>query len=121
MRRLALEPVVAHPTDRPGPALPEVDAIAARVADPDTSLDDLGGLLAEAADLVAGRGDGAALVLDAEPAPEELGYMDTVKTPPGYVTRVRAKFSVPRNAKLSSLAGHASYVKWVYHCHILEH
>jgi spore coat protein A len=55
------------------------------------------------------------------PAPEELGYKDTVKTPPGYVTRVRAKFSVPRNAKLMSIAGHGSYGKWVYHCHILEH
>jgi spore coat protein A len=55
------------------------------------------------------------------PSPEELGYKDTVKTPPGYVTRVRARFSVPRNAKLTSIAGHGSYGKWVYHCHILEH
>jgi spore coat protein A len=34
---------------------------------------------------------------------------------------VRAKFSVPRNAKVMSIAGHGSYGKWVYHCHILEH
>ena len=26
------------------------------------------------------------------PAPEEMGYKDTVKAPPGYVTRTRAKF-----------------------------
>lgn len=72
MRRLTLEPGVAHTTDRPGPALPEVDAITSRVADPTTSLDDLGRLLAQAADLVAGRGDRAALMLDAEPAPDDL-------------------------------------------------
>jgi spore coat protein A len=55
------------------------------------------------------------------PAPEELGYKDTVKSPPGYVTRVRAKFVLPPGAKLGVVDGHQSYGKWVYHCHILEH
>ncbi len=30
-----------------------------------------------------------------QPAPEEMGYKDTVKAYPGYVTRVRAKFTLP--------------------------
>jgi spore coat protein A len=55
------------------------------------------------------------------PAPEELGYKDTVKAYPGFVTRMRAKFVTPKNATPTYLNGHSSYGKWVYHCHILEH
>lgn len=55
------------------------------------------------------------------PAPEELGYKDTVKAYPGFVTRVRAKFVLPSTATLGVIDGHPSYGKWVYHCHILEH
>jgi len=51
------------------------------------------------------------------PAPEELGLKDTVKSYPGQVTRVRAKFDLPSTATLIS----GTYGKWVYHCHILEH
>jgi spore coat protein A len=55
------------------------------------------------------------------PAPEEMGYKDTVKAYPGYVTRVRAKFVAPKNATTTYFAGRPTYGKWVYHCHILEH
>jgi spore coat protein A len=55
------------------------------------------------------------------PAPEELGYKDTVRAYPEYVTRVKAKFTLPKNATLGMVDGHPSYGKWVYHCHILEH
>jgi spore coat protein A len=53
--------------------------------------------------------------------PEEMGYKDTVKSPPGYVTRIRAKFTLPKNASVSYFAGRPTYGKYVYHCHILEH
>jgi len=46
------------------------------------------------------------------PAPEEMGFKDTVKAPPGYVTRTIATFTLPA----TSIGG-----KYVYHCHILEH
>jgi len=71
------------------------------------------------------------------PAPEEMGYKDTVKaypsldpnnptdvTVPGsysYVTRVRAKFDLPPTALLDFDWKTKSFGKWVYHCHILEH
>ena len=55
------------------------------------------------------------------PAPEEQGYKDTVKSYPEYVTRIRARFTLPKNATLGTVDGHPSYGKWVYHCHILEH
>jgi spore coat protein A len=55
------------------------------------------------------------------PAPEELGFKDTVKAYPEYVTRVRARFDLPRNATLKVIDDHETYGKWVYHCHILEH
>jgi spore coat protein A len=41
------------------------------------------------------------------PAPEESGWEDTVIAPPGYVTRVIAKFDRPG--------------RYVWHCHILSH
>jgi len=56
------------------------------------------------------------------PPPDEAGYKDTVKSPPGYVTRIRAKFDLPKNATLNTyFAGRPTYGKYVYHCHILEH
>jgi spore coat protein A len=55
------------------------------------------------------------------PGLEEMGYKDTVKAYPGYVTRIRAKFVAPKDAKLLYYAGRRTYGKWVYHCHILEH
>jgi spore coat protein A, manganese oxidase len=47
------------------------------------------------------------------PPPEEMGWKDTVKSMPGEITRVIAKFDVP--------AGTALPAEYVYHCHILEH
>ena len=55
------------------------------------------------------------------PEPEEMGYKDTVKSPPGYVTRTRAKFSLPLTSLLDYDRKTKSFGSWVYHCHILEH
>ena len=55
------------------------------------------------------------------PAPEEMGYKDTVKAYPGYVTRVRAKFTLPSTSRLDYDPATRSYGSWVYHCHNLEH
>jgi FtsP/CotA-like multicopper oxidase with cupredoxin domain len=56
-----------------------------------------------------------------DPAPEEMGYKDTVKTPPGYVTRTRAKFTLNATSVSDYDWRTKSFGKWVYHCHILEH
>jgi len=55
------------------------------------------------------------------PAPEEMGFKDTVKTYPGMVTRTRAKFTLPATSQLDYNSKSGSYGSWVYHCHILEH
>jgi spore coat protein A, manganese oxidase len=55
------------------------------------------------------------------PNPEEMGYKDTVKAPPGYVTRTRAKFTLPATSLLDYNPKTKSFGSWVYHCHILEH
>jgi FtsP/CotA-like multicopper oxidase with cupredoxin domain len=55
------------------------------------------------------------------PEPEEMGYKDTVKAPPGYVTRTRAKFKLPATSLLDYNWKTKSFGNWVYHCHILEH
>jgi len=55
------------------------------------------------------------------PAPEEMGYKDTVKAPPGFVTRTRAKFTLPATSLGDYNRKTRSYGTWVYHCHILEH
>lgn len=47
------------------------------------------------------------------PPPEEMGWKDTVKSMPGEITRVIAKFDVPPGSELPA--------EYVYHCHILEH
>ena len=47
------------------------------------------------------------------PPPEEMGWKDTVKSMPGEITRVIAKFDVPPLTVLPA--------EYVYHCHILEH
>jgi len=46
-------------------------------------------------------------------APEESGWKDTVKAPPGQITRVISTFDVP--------AGTVLPADYVFHCHILEH
>lgn len=55
------------------------------------------------------------------PAPEEMGWKDTVKAYPGMVTRTRAKFTLPWTSALDYDPRSGSYGDWVYHCHILEH
>ena len=55
------------------------------------------------------------------PDPEEMGYKDTVKAPPGYVTRTRAKFTLPWTSLLDYNWKTKTFGNWVYHCHILEH
>jgi spore coat protein A len=47
------------------------------------------------------------------PAPEERGFKDTVKANPGYFTRIRSRFELPR--------GVSTPQTYVYHCHIVEH
>jgi spore coat protein A len=51
--------------------------------------------------------------LPVPPPPEEMGWKDTVKSMPGEITRVIAKFDVPTGTTLPA--------EYVYHCHILEH
>jgi FtsP/CotA-like multicopper oxidase with cupredoxin domain len=64
------------------------------------------------------------------PDPEEMGYKDTVKAYPSldpgdptysYVTRIRAKFTLPVTSLLDYNWNTKSFGSWVYHCHILEH
>jgi spore coat protein A len=55
------------------------------------------------------------------PDPEEMGYKDTVKAYPGYVTKIRAKFDLPATSILDFDPKTRSFGDWVYHCHILEH
>jgi spore coat protein A len=55
------------------------------------------------------------------PQPEEMGYKDTVKAYPGFVTRTRAKFTLPATSRRDYNRKTKSYGTWVYHCHILEH
>jgi spore coat protein A len=55
------------------------------------------------------------------PEPEEMGFKDTVKSPPGYVTRTRANFSLPVTSLLDYDPKTGIFGNWVYHCHILEH
>jgi spore coat protein A len=55
------------------------------------------------------------------PEPEEMGFKDTVKSPPGYVTRTRATFSLPVTSLLDYDPKTGIFGDWVYHCHILEH
>jgi spore coat protein A len=43
----------------------------------------------------------------------ERGWKDTVRTNPGQVTRIRARWNLP--------AGAATPQRYVFHCHILEH
>jgi spore coat protein A len=52
------------------------------------------------------------------PPPEETGLKDTVKTNPGQVTVVRARFTPPTTA---FVGGQLTDQKYVHHCHIVEH
>jgi spore coat protein A len=52
------------------------------------------------------------------PPPQETGLKDTVKTNPGQVTVVRAKYIPPTTA---FVGGQLTEQKYVHHCHIVEH
>jgi spore coat protein A len=52
------------------------------------------------------------------PPPEESGLKDTVKTNPGQITVVRARFTPPTTA---FVGGQLTTQKYVHHCHIVEH
>jgi len=69
-----------------------------------------------AADWMAGIASPVANYITGPAAPppaEEMGWKDTVKSMPGEITRVIAKFDVPPLTTLPA--------EYVYHCHILEH
>jgi spore coat protein A, manganese oxidase len=55
------------------------------------------------------------------PEPEEMGFKDTVKSPPGFVTRTRARFTLPWTSLSDYNLKTGTLGDWVYHCHILEH
>jgi spore coat protein A, manganese oxidase len=54
-------------------------------------------------------------------APEESGFKDTVKTNPGQVTVVRAKFRLPSTALNPDGTVAGGEQRYVHHCHIVEH
>jgi len=51
------------------------------------------------------------------PAPDEIGWKDTVKADVGMITQIVAKFDVPPESKQGDSGGY----EYVAHCHILEH
>ncbi len=61
------------------------------------------------------------LVLTGRPIPPERNerpaWKDTIKSYPGYVTRVIQRFDLPRGAEIAS----GEELLYVWHCHILEH
>ncbi|MBV9506180.1 MAG: multicopper oxidase domain-containing protein, partial [Acidobacteriia bacterium] len=65
--------------------------------------------------------DSGKMVFTSIPMPPESneypGWKDTVKSYPGYVTRVIAKFDLPEG----TLARPGDEFRYVWHCHILEH
>ena len=50
------------------------------------------------------------------PAPDEIGWKDTVKADIGVITQIVAKFDIPPGSEIS-----AGGYEYVAHCHILEH
>jgi spore coat protein A len=53
--------------------------------------------------------------------PEEAGFKDTVKTNPGQITVIRAKFSLPSTALNPDGTVAGTEQLYVHHCHIVEH
>jgi spore coat protein A len=51
------------------------------------------------------------------PAPDEIGWKDTVKASVGMITQIVAKFDVPPGSETGMSGGY----EYVHHCHILEH
>lgn len=51
------------------------------------------------------------------PAPDEIGWKDTVKASVGMITQIAATFDVPPASETGMSGGY----EYVHHCHILEH
>ena len=65
---------------------------------------------------------------DVAPDVNELGWKETVRCPPGFVTRVimrfnlpQLPFAVPGSTRVRDMNGIANGHEYVWHCHILEH
>jgi spore coat protein A len=54
------------------------------------------------------------------PAPDEIGWKDTVKASVGMITQIVARFDIPPGSQTVSTPAGAAY-EYVAHCHILEH
>jgi len=87
--------------------------LAARLLNPFAPKPDINGLGSNGLPYLTGPTE--------SPDPEEMGFKDTVKAPPGYVTWTRAKFTLPSTSLLDYNWKTRSFGSWVYHCHILEH
>jgi len=55
------------------------------------------------------------------PAPNELGWKDTIQANPGQVTRIAVRFSPINSAAGTSYAFDPSGADYVWHCHIVDH
>ena len=58
---------------------------------------------------------------DHPPEPEEMGYKDTVKAPPGIRDEGEGQVHAALDGLLDYNPKTRSFGSWVYHCHILEH
>jgi spore coat protein A len=54
------------------------------------------------------------------PAPDEIGWKDTVKASVGMITQIVAKFDIPPGSETVATREGDAY-EYVAHCHILEH
>jgi FtsP/CotA-like multicopper oxidase with cupredoxin domain len=55
------------------------------------------------------------------PAPNEMGWKDTIQAPPGQVTRIVVRFSPINSAAGTTYAFDPSGADYVWHCHIIDH
>jgi spore coat protein A len=55
------------------------------------------------------------------PDPQELGWKETIRMPPGAVTRIIMRFTLPVTPFTVPTSGRTGGFEYVWHCHILEH
>jgi spore coat protein A len=55
------------------------------------------------------------------PAPNELGWKDTIQAPPGMVTRIAVRFSPINSPVGTTYAFDPGGADYVWHCHIIDH
>ena len=55
------------------------------------------------------------------PAPNEMGWKDTIQAPPGQVTRIAVRFSPINSPAGTAFAFDPSGADYVWHCHIIDH